>query len=257
MTHQEKLLFQQETEGGLVEVWQKNNRRWLNIDAVEQSSINVNQPDLLLSPLHHAFLAALLFIDTPNKMLLAGMGGGVFARYVHHRNPGIQGDAVEINRTVSAVAKQFFDFPETAWKINIDAIQQWQGKCYDLIIADIAEAELSPAWLTSEAMLLRFKKQLSECGVLVINLLVSNAQSFSQSLASIRKIFELKTICLTVPNHKNIVVFAFNKYSYSYSDIELNSQAVALSEIWGVDFSVMCERLRSDNPSGSLGGDVF
>jgi spermidine synthase len=257
MLNQEQLLFQQETDGGLIEVWQKNNRRWLNIDAVEQSSINIEKPELLLSPLHHAFLAALLFIDTPEKILLAGLGGGAFARYIHYRSPSIQGDAVEINRTVATVAKQFFDFPETGWKIHINAVQKWQGECYDLVIADIAEAELSPVWLISEAMLMVFKKQLSERGVLVINLLVSNAQSLSQSLANIRKVFERKTLCLTVPDHKNIVVFAFKKHSDSCSDTELNLQAKVLSEVWGVNFSGICERLRSDNPASSLGGDVF
>ena len=256
MLNQEQLLFQQETEGGLIEVWQKDNRRWLNINAVEQSSINIDQPELLLSPLHHAFLAVLLFIDTPNKILLAGMGGGALARYMHHRNPAIQGDAVEINKTITIVAKQFFNFPETDWKININNIQQWQGECYDLIVADIAENELTPAWLTSEKMLLQFKKQLSECGVLVINLLVSDAQSFSQSLVNIRKVFERQTLCLTILDHKNIVIFAFNKNPERCSEALLQSHMVALDKIWGVNFSMLLERLRCDNPPDSLDGYI-
>ena len=257
MLNHEQLLFQQETEGGLVEVWQINNRRWLNIDAVEQSSINIEKPELLLSPLHHAFLAALLFIDTPGKILLAGLGGGAFARYIHYRNPDIQGDAVEINKTITEIAKQFFDFPKTDWNININDIQQWQGERYDLIVADIAEDKLTPAWLTCDEMLLQFKKQLSGRGVLVMNLLVSDAQSFSQSLVNVRKIFEQQTLCLTVPDHKNIVVFAFNNPPDNCSDTEMNAQAKVLGEIWGVDFSALYEQLRSDNPAGSLGGDIF
>jgi len=201
MRNQEQLLFQQETAGGLIEVWQKDSHRWLNIDAVVQSGININQPELLVSPLHHAFLAALLFIETPKKILLAGMGAGAFARYIHHVNPAIQGEAVEINEAISVIAKQYFDFPETKWKINIDNIRQWQGKSYDFILADIAEDELTPAWLTSEMMLLQLKNQLSLQGALAMNLLVNDAQSFQQSLITIRKIFKRQTVCLTVkPN---------------------------------------------------------
>ena len=256
MLNEEQLLFQQETEGGLIEVWQKNNRRWLSIDAVEQSCIDIDQPERLLSPLHHAFLAALLFIATPNKVLLAGMGGGAFARYIHNKNSAIQGDAVEINKTITEVAKQFFDFPEANWKININNIQQWQGERYDLIVADIAEDKLTPAWLTSEIMLLQFKKQLSECGVLVINLLVSDAQSFSQSLVNIRKIFERQTLCLTVPDHKNIVVFAFNKNSECCSEASFQLHMAALDEKWGVNFNMLLEQLRCDNPADSLDGYI-
>ncbi|PCJ86670.1 MAG: hypothetical protein COA54_08145 [Thiotrichaceae bacterium] len=254
MLNQEQLLFQQETTGGLVEVWQQGNHRWLNIDAVVQSGININQPELLVSPLHHAFLAAVLFIDMPEKILLAGMGAGAFARYIHHINPAIEGDAVEINKTISVIAKQYFDFPDKKWKINIDNIRQWQGSCYDYILADIAQDQLTPAWLTSEAMLLQLKNQLSEQGVLVMNLLVNDAQSFHQILITIRKVFKRKTLCLTVPNHKNVVIFAFNNHAEIYSSATIKSQIVSLTEIWGIDFEVLFEQLKNDNPVGSFGG---
>jgi len=254
MLNQEQLLFQQETAGGLVEVWQKDNHRWLNIDAVVQSGINIEQPELLISPLHHAFLAALLFIEMPDKMLLAGMGAGAFARYIHHINPAIHGDAVEINEIVSVVAKQYFDFPDTKWKINIENIRHWRGRCYDFILADIAEDKLTPAWLTSEVMLLQLKNQLSAEGVLVINLLVSDAPAFHQALVTIRKTFKRQTLCLTVPDHKNIVVFAFDDSTKDYSSAMIKSKIMSLTQIWGIDFSVLYEQLRSDNPEGSLTG---
>jgi len=254
MLNQEQLLFQQETAGGLIEVWQKDSHRWLNIDAVVQSGINIEQPELLISPLHHAFLAALLFIEIPDKMLLAGMGSGAFARYIHHINPSIHGDAVEINEIVSVIAKQYFDFPDTKWKINIENIRHWQGQCYDFILADIAEDKLTPAWLTSEVMLLQLKNQLSVQGVLAINLLVSDAQSFKQALITVRKVYDKQTLCLTVPDHKNIVVFAFNNQVKAYSGETLKPKIVSLSQMWGVDFEVLFERLQRDNPVGSFDG---
>ena len=254
MLNQEQLLFQEETAGGLIQVWQKDNHRWLNINDVVQSGINIEQPELLISPLHHSFLAALLFIKMPNKILLAGMGAGAFARYIHHINPAIQGDAVEINEIVSVIAKQYFDFPDKEWKINIDNIRLWQGKCYDYILADIAEDELTPTWLTSESMLLQLKNQLSVQGVLVMNLLVSDAQSFQQALITIRSVFKQQTLCLTVPDHKNIVVFAFNNHTKEYSSAMVKYKIAPLSQIWGIDFDMLFEQLRSDNPVGSLGG---
>ncbi|HHJ35755.1 MAG TPA: hypothetical protein ENJ87_08305 [Gammaproteobacteria bacterium] len=251
MSDREQLLFRSDTRYGLVEVWQWGDQRWLNIDAIEQSRIILTQADQLLSPLHHAFLAVLLFIDTPEKILLAGMGGGALARYLHHVDPAIGGDAVEINKTVSRVAEQFFDFPEKKWSISIDDIQQWQGTAYSLIVADIAEKMLTPVWLTSEKTLLQLKQQLSDHGVLVMNLLVSDAQSFAQILFSIRKIFGHRTLCLTVPDHKNIVIFAFNQQpKYASSDM-LSLRLKPLAGIWKLDFMSLLQRLKNDNPSGS------
>ena len=134
--------------------------------------------------------------------------------------------------------------------------RSWQGNCYDYILADIAEDQLTPAWLTSETMLLQLKNQLSEHGALVMNLLVSDAQSFHQTLITIRKVFKRKTLCLTVPNHKNIVIFAFNNHTEIYSNATMKYQVVSLGEIWGVDFEVLFEQLKNDNPVGNF-GDIF
>ena len=201
--------------------------------------------------MHHAFLAALLFIDSPEKVLLAGLGGGALARYLHHINSDIQGDAVEVNETITAVAKSFFCFPETKWNISIENIQQWQGSAYDLVIADIAQADLTPTWLISEEMILCFKQQLSANGVLVMNLLVTDAQSLSRTLKIIRETFARRTLCLTVPDHKNIVVFAFNQQPRYHSKNEINSRISQLAEKWQLDFYSLLDQLLKDNPEGS------
>ncbi len=244
-------LFQKETQHGCIEVWQQNKLRWLSIDAIEQTRINIDHPGQLESPLHYAFLASLFFVEIPEKILLAGMGGGALARYLHHRRPVIKGDAVEISETIAVVAKRYFYFPETQWNIIVADIQQWQGAHSDLIVVDIAVADLTPAWLTSEKMLLHLKQQLSASGVLAMNLLVADAQSLSSMLMVIRRVFERRTLCLSIPDHKNIVVFAFNQQPRYRSISELNSRIGALTKIWGFDFNPFLERLIKDNPVGS------
>lgn len=251
MSDQRKLLFQEAAHGGLVEVWQKRNTRFLTINSVVQSCLNVEQPAQLASPLYNAFLAALLFIESPKKVLLAGLGGGALANYLHHLMPEIQGEAVEINETVAAVAKRYFDFPETQWDISIKDIRQWSGSDYDLMFLDIAENDLTPAWLISEDMLTHLKRQLSVQGVLIINLLVDNAYSLSSSLMTIRKIFKRKTLCLGVQDHNNIVVFAFNQQPVYCSENELTVHIKKLAEVWPLDFNVLLAQLLKDNPEGS------
>jgi len=250
----EQRLHKQKTDRGLVEVWQKNNRRWLTIDAIEQSSIDVERPDVLSSPVHQAFMAALLFVDTPKKILLAGMGGGVFARYIHHVNPSIQGDAVEISEEVAILAKQHFYYPKKNWTVNLADIKNWQSKNYDLIIADVADVDVTPSWLTSSVMLQKLKGQLSKQGVLVINLLVpvGDVHAFTGALVNVRKIFNRQTVCLSVLNHKNIVIIAFNHPLIDSLKHLSVSRIAILSERWGVDFNALLKQIKRDNPEESM-----
>jgi hypothetical protein len=88
-------------------------------------------------------------------------------------------------------------------------------------------------------------------GVLVINLLVNDANVFSQKLAKIRKVFNRKTICASVPEHNNIVVYAFNTQPLYSSSDQLQSRVEKLSQSWGLDYSVFLEQIQQENPKGS------
>ncbi len=248
MTDQTKLLFQKQTPDGLIEVWNENHLRWLSIDAIEQSRINIDQPDLLASSVHRYFLAALIFIKTPEKILLGGLGGGALARFLYYRKPEIQGEAIEIDETIVTLAKDYFYFPVQQWKIIVGDIRQWNAKYYDLMIVDIAEGELTPAWLYSETMLLQLKRQLSEHGVMVMNLLVADARSFVIALTEVRKVFQRQTLCLSVPGHKNIIVIAFKQRPVKSTEIELEARINKLTACWGLEFSVFLEQIKKDNP---------
>ncbi len=251
VSDQTTILFQKQTTDGLIEVRDKNQLRCLNIDAIEQTRIDLEQPGQLASPVHRYLLTALLFIETPKKVLLAGLGGGAIARYLNARKPEIQGDAVEINETVAALAEDYFYFPKERWKIIVDDFRQWNGRHYDLMVIDIAEGDLTPAWLTREKMLLQMKAQLSRRGVLAIDLLVDDAQAFARALAEIRKVFKRQTLCLGVSDHKNIIVFAFNQQPMNFSTKESTARVRKLTEIWGLEFPVFIEQLKNDNPEGN------
>ena len=251
VTNQIELLFQKKTDDGLIEVWNDNQLRWLSIDGIEQSRINIKRADQLTASVHRTFLASLLFTQTPEKVLLGGLGSGAVARFFYNKNPEIQGDAVEISETIASLARDYFAFPERQWNIVISDLRHWLGKQYDMMIIDIAEGDLTPAWLTSEVMLQNFKRQLSDSGVLVINLLVADASSFTQALAMVRKVFERKTLCLGVPEHKNIIVFAFNQPPSNVSLADLQLRAEKLTRLWGFDFSPFLAQLEKDNPENN------
>jgi len=255
VNQQEECLFQKKSEDELIEVWQNNHHRWLNINGIEQSRLNIEQPEQLVSPLDYAFLSCFLFIHTPNNVLLGGLGGGVLAQYLHNKQPGMNGCAVEINPLIVQLAKDYFNFPEKKWSIIIDDIQHViknkSSLNYDLILLDIGDKDLTPEWLISEKVLLQLKHQLSTHGVLAINLLVSDAESFRKKLAGIRKVFNRQTLCIGVPKHNNIVVFAFNKHPFYSTPDQLQSRVKELTEYWQVDYATLLEQMQKENPKGS------
>ena len=56
---------------------------------------------------------------------------------------------------------------------------------------------------------------------------------------------------MAVPDHKNIVVFAFNQPPDYRTIAELNLRVTEAEKIWGLDFNSMLKQLRKDNPKGS------
>ncbi len=255
MTKQAQLLFQNKSKDELIEVWQENHYRWLSINGIEQSRLNTNRLDKPASPLDHYFLASLLFIDTPNNVLLGGLGGGTIAHFLHRQRPEIKGFAIEINPLIAKLAKKYFSFPVKNWEINISDIRHSGSitthQTYDLILIDIGEEDLTPEWLTEEKMLFQLKKQLSGCGVLIINLLAHNAESFSQKLSIIRQVFHRKTLCVSIPKHNNVVIYAFNKQPVYNSPDHLHSRVKKISKDWGLDYATFLDQLIQENPANS------
>jgi len=246
-----KLLFSQRSNKQLVEVWQEGTIRSLYINSVEQTRINSHQEGTLIAPPNHAFLSSLLFNEVPESVLLAGSGGGELARYLNHKKPPIHGIAVEIDPLVATLAREYFQFPQTHWNLVVDDIRSIKGGVYDLIVADIAEDKLTPDWLTDVTMIKQFKQQLSSNGVLAINLLVTNADAFSRTLQTLRAQFDKRTLCLSIPEHKNIIAFAFKEMPRYHSIDELSARLNEIKKDWKLDLSAELAQLQTDNPVGS------
>jgi len=251
VTESSEPLFQKHTPDGLVEVLDTPPLRSLYLDGIEQTRIDLDHPELLSSVVHRSLLACLLFIETPKTVLLGGLGGGALARFLHHRQPEMQGDAVEINETIAMLARDYFDFPGQHWQLTVADIRHWHKRAYDLMIIDIAEGEQTPDWLSSEQMLSQLQGKLSAQGVLAFDLLVDDAAVFTRALANLRKVFRRQTLCLAVPGHKNIIIFAFNQRPENCSIQALNLRAESLTALWGLEFAAFIQQLQKDNPENN------
>jgi spermidine synthase len=241
----------------IIEVFDEDGLRWLVFgDGVVQSVIDVNEPALLPSPVARAVLACLLFVPAPDRVLLLGAGGGSLARYLHARRPGVRGDAVERSAAVADVTRRFFDVPgsDQGWRLLVADARDHLAVCetgYDLVVADFAEGDTTPAWLAGEAFLRGCRRCLSRTGVLAVNLLVDDSRAFKRFLAAVRQAFDRRTLCLSVPDHRNLVVFAFTAAPRYRRAEDLAARAVELQAVWGLEFAEFLARLLEDNPPGS------
>ena len=249
MTRSAKTLCCFQDDGITVEVRQRQTQRSLYINGIEQSRIDTQDPARLVLPVHRALLAAMLFMDAPRKLLLAGTGGGALARHIHAVLPACRGDAVEISEQIVTLCRQYFCFPEHNWQLWRQDIRQWQGNDYDLIIADIAQGNATPAWLTAVSQLQQFYAQLNDRGVLVMDLLPDDAPALVAMLQNIRQVFERRTLCLSVPGYKNIVVIAFRAEPVYGKQTELQTRVASLSAQWRIDYDALLQQIRQDNPA--------
>lgn len=252
---QAELLYQITEQHQQIQVWQQENLSWLSFgDGLIQTAIDLDRPDYLPESFNRAMLAGVMFMpNLPNKVLLAGTGGGSTARYFAHRFPNIEGDAVELSSTVMDIAKDYFEFPvESNWQLHQADIRQYLGDCqhkYDLIIVDIAEDDHSPEWITSESFLTKCRQCLTPQGQISINLIAETDQHFLRNLAALRQAFDKQTICLSLSEHRNLVLMAFN-YQRTVPLPE-QQQLLTKQRQWQIEFNDFYQQMQRDNPVGS------
>lgn len=250
-----ELLHQTMDDGRQVTVWQQDNLRWLEFgDGLIQTEIDLDRPDYLPESFNRAMLSGIMFNgEEPDSVLLAGTGGGSTARYFSHRFPDVKGDAVELSPTILTIAKQYFDCPHNNhWQCiggDIRHYVQHSDKHYDLIVLDIAFEQASPAWLTEHNFLTACRQRLSPSGHIAINLIVEDEQGFLQRLSAIRHAFDKQTLCLSLPEHRNILVFAFNQMPLD--SVLSESKLLTLQRQWQIEFSEFYQQMLKDNPKGS------
>lgn len=247
-------LFEKNIDGQLVTVEQIGNLRTLHFNnSMLQSQIDIVDANHLPLTGNRLMLASLMFGNIPEKILLAGCGGGAIARWFNAVLPASKGIAVESSPQVTDLAREYFQFPATDsnWQLKHDHIQNHLADSkqrYDYILFDIEEHASTPPWMLKPAFLQRCKQLVSDKGCITFNLVARNAADFAKAIVPIRQTFVNRTCCLSSPSSQNIIVLAFT-YRPDISKLQLN--AAQASNLFGIEFKQFYEQLLKDNPPGS------
>ncbi len=237
-----------------IEVSQSNDLRMLRTDKhAVQSALLLNHPQQLFLPYMQGMMTGLLFQPPPNKVLLLGLGGGDLVRYINHYLPKTSITAVELDAAMLEVSREYFALPDSdSIDIYIDDAMHYlnsNNACYEMILTDIYGGTEMPEILQNRRFYQHCYNRLEQNGLLILNMLISDAETFKQILWKIRQQFHRSTLCLTIPDHSNIIVFAFKQRPTELILPTLLKKAEHLNKSFELDFSGWAQQLFSTNPA--------
>lgn len=131
----------------------------------------------------------LLLNPHPQRILIAGLGGGSIPRVLADIYPQAQIDIVEIDPAVVDVAREYFDFKEhdnvhiivRDARVYVKQASLLGGKHYDYIVLDAFNGDYIPEHLMTREFLEECRTLLTKDGVLVANTFSSSRLYHSES----------------------------------------------------------------------------
>jgi spermidine synthase len=173
--HQERSLYRN------ILVTEDAERRCMRFTITERTGQNqschfLDDHDKLVFPYAKMVLSSLLVQDNPQRILIVGLGGGTLVNTYSKLFPQAEIVIPEIDEAVVRVAKDYFDFTETA-RIKAEAVDARvfvkragiRQQKFDLVILDAFNGEYIPEHLMSAEFLTEVKALLPENGMVVAN----------------------------------------------------------------------------------------
>ena len=201
-------------ELGPIRVFENGALRYLAFGkAAEQSCVDLHHPSKLVYEYTQAMMLSLLYFPKPTQVTFLGLGAGSLVHALHHYDQNLEIKVVELREKVVEVAKEWFAldiFPELTLKID-DATQYIANKhpLSDLIFADIyndegmIEAQLSSSFLSN------CYQNLSDDGILVLNLWDEGGGSHPLAIQAIRDLFGSHHCMTCLIEDGNLIAYAF------------------------------------------------
>ncbi|MBC8204335.1 MAG: fused MFS/spermidine synthase [FCB group bacterium] len=190
----EKVLFEKESLYHHIVVIEQDGVRYMKFgNNILQSAVYTANPLELQLEYTKYLPLSMLFNRQANRILMIGLGGGAFPRYMREYFPNMQIDVVEIDPMVAEAAKKYFYFKEDSrCKLSIlDGrvfIKRSENK-YDIIVLDAYNSDSIPFHLTTKEFLTEIKEDLSPGGVVAANLWSSDYDLYRAIIKTYGEVF--------------------------------------------------------------------
>ncbi len=255
--YQGEVIHQSQDQFGDIEVVEDSLYRSLHFGTeAKQSSMLRRDPTQLALSYTRAMCAALLFHQTPKRVLLVGLGGGSLAKFLLQHFPYCHIDAVEFRPEVHKVAQQFFELPDTpqlqlfyedAGSFMRNAATE-QG-AYDLMFVDafldrgIAYSVIGMSFFDA------CRERLSPTGVLSMNLWSDDRIHSKDFIDDMAASFSKQVLRLPVEGKANVIGIASRQSALKKSLKLLDNRAKELEQQTDIEFIRLLGTLRKLNRS--------
>ena len=243
----ERLIWENENLGEVVQVWEKEGRRELRFgNHIMQSVFSTVNAEYLVLPYTRFMLLGLLFCPNPKTVLHVGLGGGSIARWLHREFPLLQQTIIEINSGVVEAAQLFFDLPQD------DRLRIFQGDAteiiptltekFDLIFLDAYTDFDRP----EEVKGVEFLKNLSGC-INFSGWLVGNAWTMTGDFMEQCEIWNstFAQVLQASANQKGNVILFGSQIQHLPEKKKFEVTAKMLNKHYGLDFQRMLAKVQA------------
>ncbi len=226
-----------------------------------QGAMRIARPYSLELEYTREMMAALLLRaepEWPRKVLLIGLGAGSLLKFLYRHRPRARFTVVEIDPRVPAMARDRFNLPDDAQRIDIvidDAARfvESAARCYDLILVDGYDHRARAGNLDNEAFYHGCRARLDDNGLVAFNLF-GNSRGYRRSLERINTAFDDRALAFPSSDSGNVVCFAAIGDAIRHPFEELRAGAQALRKATALNLGATLTRLEA---SGQCPGGVL
>ena len=250
--HNERRLYESRSGRGVVQVFEKRDRRELRFgNSVVQSAQSLAAPDTLLFEYIRAMMSGLLVCPNARYMLHLGLGAGCLPRFIHRFCPNVRQRIIEINPDVIEVSYRFFDLPVSSRLL----VSEGEGReyleshqeTYDLIFVDAFTAEGASDGLDAPGFIRSLDRHLNRGGWVVNNVWGSDRDYLNRIARLMGSVFST-IFALPVRSHSNVILIGGRTMNPPQASLLIN-RAVMLSKRIPMDFTEWPRKMKPYCPT--------
>jgi spermidine synthase len=216
--------------------------------AAVQSSMRLEEPDVLVTAYAQKMMACLLFNRTPRHIVMIGLGGGSLVKFCHRHLQNTRLTVVEIDPDIVAL-REWFHIPADDQRLQVilgdgaDFVRRGGWTADILLIDAFDHAGVAPS-LTSDDFYAQAFRCLGPNGVLVMNL----AGERARYVAHVKRVSGAcpgQVLLVPVAGDGNVLVFAFAQPVDEWTLESADGVAEELQRELALEFPRFLERLRA------------
>jgi len=194
----------------------RRHLRFGGVGGIDQTVVNRRRPGELPTVYLQVATVGAVAVERLSRILLVGLGGGAYARFLKHRFPQASVDVIEVDPIVVQLARDHFGFrekrglrvfTEDAAEFVADAAadEAWR---YDLVFLDAYHGQKIPSGLARQSFFREVAAILRRGGVAVANIGLPERWQEDRVIRRFAAAFPGGCLELSVPDEDNRIVIA-------------------------------------------------